>query len=127
MRWRLRSDCEKFPDRDPNRIAILKKLKTRSILFSTLDFIHSNIYYKCQPSSDATTTSQTVITTSSTARSSTQEPSILTTTTSNSGSPINPLFPGCQFKNGRNYDQPSTDYSQYDYVSIWINTPGKLT
>ena len=52
-----------------------------------------------------------------------------TTTTTKSGSivttggAVNTKFPGCQFRNGRNYDQPGTDYSQYDYVSIWINTP----
>ncbi len=38
---------------------------------------------------------------------------------------VNSAFPGCQFRNGRNYDQPGTDYSQYDYISIWINTPGR--
>ena len=36
--------------------------------------------------------------------------------------PPNNKFPYCQFKSGRSYDQPSTDYSGFDYVSIWIDT-----
>ena len=42
------------------------------------------------------------------------------------GSPngnVSAIFPGCKFKNGRDYDQPTTDYSPYDYITIWINTP----
>ena len=31
-------------------------------------------------------------------------------------------WPNCQFKAGRSYDQPTTDYSNFDYITIWINT-----
>ena len=34
----------------------------------------------------------------------------------------NNLFPNCQFRYGRDYVDDSTDYSQYDYITIWIDT-----
>ena len=31
-------------------------------------------------------------------------------------------FPDCQFRYGRDFTGDGTDYSQYDYISIWIRT-----
>ena len=31
-------------------------------------------------------------------------------------------WPFCKFKAGRSYGEPDTDYSKFDYVSIWIDT-----
>ena len=65
-----------------------------------------NQYYsQCVPSGSVTTTAPPV------------------TGPTTNPTPIVNKFPDCKFRIGRSYDQPTTDYSQYDYVSIWINTP----
>jgi hypothetical protein len=74
---------------------------------SGLACIYVNQYYsQCQPGGSGQTTQRT-----------TAQPS------GTSAQPITGKFPACQFRVGRSYDQPTTDYSKYDYVSIWINTP----
>lgn len=36
-------------------------------------------------------------------------------------------FPGCNFRYGKAFGQESDDYSDYDYISIWLNTPEMTT
>ncbi len=44
------------------------------------------------------------------------------TQSSNANGPSASLFPGCQFRYGRDFVSSTTDYSQYDYITIWIDT-----
>ena len=71
-----------------------------------------------------TTTKASLTTTRrlSTSIGTTKTTTKLTTTRTTSNPSALSKFPGCKFKNGRDYDQPTTNYSQYDYVTIWINT-----
>ena len=36
-------------------------------------------------------------------------------------------FPGCNFRYGKAFGQESDDYSNHDYISIWLNTPEMAT
>lgn len=42
----------------------------------------------------------------------------------NSNPTVSPssLFPSCQFRYGRDFVSSTTDYSQFDYITIWIDT-----
>ena len=70
-------------------------------------------YSQCQPNGASSSTTVT----------STQTASTISTITGSPNGNVSTDFPGCKFRNGRDYDQPTTDYSQYDYITIWINTP----
>lgn len=87
-------------------------------------------YYQCQPSANAptvATSTQTVTTTTTKVAATTTTKAGSTTTTkaasttagsSTSSGKLN----GCNFGYGRAFDQASTDYSKFDYITIWIGT-----
>ena len=100
---------------------------SKPILFTSKQILAKFCWYstkkkflKCVPgdSTQAPTQAPTQATQPTTTKASAS-----TQSQSTSSTIVNSKFPAGQFRVGRNYDQPSTDYSQYDYVSIWINTP----
>ena len=87
-------------------------------------------YHQCQPptsSGSATTAAATKTSTQAVSSSTTKVTATTTkflttgpisTTAGSSSGKLN----GCNFGYGRSYDSSSTDYSKFDYITIWIGT-----